>query len=250
MSSAALAVVPDQPESRVVLVTGANRGIGLSIARAFEADGYRVAVTYRSDPPAEPGGLLCVPCDVTDTAQVDAAFDKVEAELGPVEILVSNAGVTADGLVLRMKDEDVQRVLDTNLVGGLRVARRAAQRMVRARFGRIIFMGSVVATIGQAGQANYAAAKAGLVGLTRSLARELASRNVTVNVVTPGPIVTDMLAKIGEERQAEMSRSVPLGRLGTPEEVASLVRFLASEEAGYITGAVVPIDGGLGMGAW
>ncbi len=250
MSSAALAVVPDPPDNRVVLVTGANRGIGLSIARAFETDGYRVAITYRTDPPPSAGGLLCVPCDVTDTAQVDAAFDKVEAELGPVEILVSNAGVTADGLVLRMKDEDVQRVLDTNLVGGLRVARRAAQRMVRARFGRIIFMGSVVATIGQAGQANYAAAKAGLVGLARSLARELASRNVTVNVVTPGPIVTDMLAKLGEERQAEMSQSVPLGRLGTPEEVASLVRFLASEEAGYITGAVVPIDGGLGMGAW
>lgn len=250
MTSPALTVVPDPPQGRVVLVTGANRGIGLSIARAFENDGHRVAITYRSSPPDVPGGLLCVPCDVTDTEQVNAAFDKVEAELGPVEILVSNAGITADGLMLRMKDEDIASVLDTNLVGSFRVARRASQRMVRARFGRIVLMGSVVGTIGQAGQANYSAAKAGMVGLARSLARELASRNVTVNVVTPGPIVTDMLANLGEERQAQMSEAVPLGRLGTPEEVAALVRFLASDEAGYITGAVVPIDGGLGMGAW
>jgi NAD(P)-dependent dehydrogenase (short-subunit alcohol dehydrogenase family) len=236
--------------SRVVLVTGGNRGIGLATAQAFRDAGHRVAVTYRSEPPADAEGILCVPCDVTDTAQVDAAFDKVEAELGNVEVLVSNAGVTADGLVLRMKDDDVAKVLDTNLAGGLRVARRAAQRMVRARFGRIIFLGSVVGTTGQAGQANYAAAKAGLVGLARSLARELASRGITVNVVAPGPIATEMLAAVGDDRQAAIEAAVPLGRLGTPDEVAATIAFLASDAAAFTTGAVIPVDGGLGMGAW
>lgn len=236
--------------ARTVLVTGGNRGIGLATARAFHDAGHRVALTYRSEPPADADGLLCVACDVTDTAQVDAAFEKIEAELGPVEVLVSNAGITADGLVLRMKDEDVDRVLDTNLAGGLRVARRAAQRMVRARWGRIIFLGSVVGTTGQAGQANYAASKAGLVGLARSLARELASRHITVNVVAPGPIATEMLAAVGDDRTDAITQAVPLGRLGEPSEVAAAIGFLASDDAGFITGAVIPVDGGLAMGPW
>jgi 3-oxoacyl-[acyl-carrier protein] reductase len=238
------------PTGRVALVTGGNRGIGLAIARGLQASGHRVAITSRSQPPAEADGLLWVPCDVTDSTKVDAAFDKVEAELGMVEVVVSNAGITADGLVLRMKDDDVSRVLDTNLTGGLRVARRAAQRMVRARWGRIVFVGSVVGTIGQAGQANYAASKAGLVGLARSLARELASRNITVNVVAPGPIATEMLAAVGDARAEEMAKAVPLGRLGTVDEVAATIGFLTSDDAAFITGAVVPVDGGLGMGAW
>ncbi|HEX5097716.1 MAG TPA: 3-oxoacyl-ACP reductase family protein [Acidimicrobiia bacterium] len=236
--------------SRVALVTGGGRGIGLAIARRLLADGYRVAVTYRSSPSPEEPGMLAVACDVTDTEQVDAAFDQIEAELGNVEVLVSNAGITADMLVLRMSDDDFARVIDTNLAGALRVSRRAVQRMMRARWGRIILISSVVGATGQAGQANYAASKAGLVGLGRSLAREFASRNVTVNVVAPGPIATEMFEAVPDERRELIAGAVPLGRLGAAHEVAAAVAFLAGDDAGYITGAVVPVDGGLGMGAW
>ena len=236
--------------SRVVLVTGGARGIGLACARAFVDAGNQVAITYRSAPPtgAEADGLLCVACDITDQAQVDAAFTRIEEELGPVEILVSNAGITDDGLVLRMTDDSFTTVVDTNLTGGFRVAKRAIQKMMRARFGRIIFISSVVGATGQAGQANYSASKAGLVGLARSLAREFASRSSTVNVIAPGPITTEMTAALSEERQGAITNAVPLGRFGTPQEVAATVTFLASDAAGYITGAVVPVDGGLGMG--
>ncbi len=235
-------------DGRVVLVTGGNRGIGLATARAFADAGHEVAVTYRSSPPDDPR-LLCVPCDVSDTAQVDDAFAKVEAELGPVEILVANAGITRDGLVLRMSDDDFTDVLDTNLTGAFRAARRAVKSMMRARFGRIVFLSSVVGTAGQAGQANYAASKAGLVGLARSLAREFASRNITVNVVAPGPITTDMTDALNDDQRSAIGDAVPLGRFGTPEEVAAAICFLASDQAGYITGAVIPVDGGLGMGS-
>jgi NAD(P)-dependent dehydrogenase (short-subunit alcohol dehydrogenase family) len=238
--------------SRVVLVTGGARGIGLAIARRLASEGQSVAVTYRTSPPAGPeaDGLFAVSCDVTDKASVDDAFEKVEQELGNVEVLVSNAGITADMLVLRMSDEDFARVIDTNLTGSLRVARRAVQRMMRARWGRIVFIGSVVGATGQAGQANYAASKAGLVGLARSLAREFASRNVTVNVVAPGPVETDMYAEVTEERREAIRQAVPLGRPGAPDEIAAAVSFLTGEDAGYITGAVLPVDGGLGMGPW
>jgi NAD(P)-dependent dehydrogenase (short-subunit alcohol dehydrogenase family) len=236
--------------SRVALITGGARGIGLATARRLAADGHRVAVTYRSSPPPPDADVLAVACDVTDTAQVDAAFEKIEQELGNVEIVVSNAGITADKLVLRMTDDDFARVIDTNLTGALRVARRGVQRMMRARWGRLVFIGSVVATTGQAGQANYAASKAGLIGLSRSLAREFASRNITANVVAPGPISTEMLAAVGDDRQDLISQAVPLGRLGEAEEVAAAVAFLTSDSAGYITGAVLPVDGGLGMGPW
>jgi 3-oxoacyl-[acyl-carrier protein] reductase len=236
--------------SRVVLVTGGAKGIGLACARAFAEAGDRVAITYRSAPPAgaDADGLLCVPCDVTDGEQVDAAFAAVEEALGPVEVLVANAGITNDMLVLRMDEDAFSSVVDTNLTGGFRLARRAVQKMMRARFGRIIFISSVVAATGQAGQANYSASKAGLVGLARSLAREFASRHITVNVVAPGPITTDMTAALSDDRQAAITHAVPLGRFGEPFEVAETVRFLASDAAGYITGAVVPVDGGLGMG--
>ncbi|MGZ4715580.1 MAG: 3-oxoacyl-ACP reductase FabG [Acidimicrobiales bacterium] len=236
--------------SRVVLVTGGAKGIGLACARAFVAGGDRVAITYRSAPPtaADAEGLLCVPCDVTDSDQVDAAFTSIEEALGPVEVLVANAGITNDMLVLRMDEAAFSSVVDTNLTGGFRLARRAVQKMMRARFGRIIFISSVVASTGQAGQANYSASKAGLVGLARSLAREFASRHITVNVVAPGPITTDMTAALSDDRQAAITEAVPLGRFGAPEKVAETVRFLASDAAGYITGAVIPVDGGLGMG--
>jgi len=234
--------------SRVVLVTGGNRGIGLAIARAFAADGHKVAITMRSAAPEDAEGLLCVPCDVTDPEQVEAAFGRIEEELGPVEILVSNAGMTDDKLVLRMSDDDFARVLDANLVGGYRVAKRAVTKMMRARWGRIVFIGSVVGSIGQAGQANYAASKAGLVGLARSLAREFASRNITVNVVAPGPVATDMFDAVDDAMRDAITAAVPVGRLGEPSEVAAAVQFLASDAAGYVTGAVLPVDGGLGMG--
>ena len=236
--------------SRVVLVTGGNRGIGLACALAFAADGHRVAVTCRGEAPAElvDAGILAVPCDVTDSATVDAAFATIEEELGPVEVLVANAGITRDGLVLRMSDGDFTDVLDANLTGAFRVARRAVRGMMKARWGRIILVSSIAGRIGQTGQANYAASKAGLVGLGRSLAKEFASRNVTVNVVAPGPILTDMLAALPEEQQAAYAEAVPLGRLGQAEEVAAAVTFLASDGAAYVTGAVLPVDGGLFMG--
>jgi len=229
-----------------VLVTGGSRGIGLACARRFAALGDKVAVTYNSSPPPE--GLLGVRCDVTDSAQVDAAFAEVEEKLGPVQILVSNAGVTKDTLLLRMSEADFAGVVDANLTGTFRVVKRATQGMLRARRGRIILVSSVVGLLGSAGQANYAASKAGLVGFARSMARELGSRSITVNVVAPGPVATDMTAVLGEERLAELTAAVPLGRVATPDEIAGVVEFLAGESAAYITGAVIPVDGGLGMG--
>ncbi|MDE0832873.1 MAG: beta-ketoacyl-ACP reductase [Acidimicrobiales bacterium] len=236
--------------SRVVLVTGGNRGIGLACALAFAADGHRVAVTCRGEAPAElvDAGILAVPCDVTDSATVDTAFATIEEKLGPVEILVANAGITRDGLVLRMSDGDFTDVIDANLTGAFRVARRAVRGMMKARWGRIILVSSIAGRVGQTGQANYAASKAGLVGLGRSLAKEFASRNVTVNVVAPGPILTDMLAALPDDQQAAYAEAVPLGRLGQAEEVAAAITFLASDAASYITGAVLPVDGGLFMG--
>jgi 3-oxoacyl-[acyl-carrier protein] reductase len=232
--------------SRSVLVTGGNRGIGLAVARAFAAQGDRVAVTHRGS--GAPDGLYGVECDVTDAAAVDAAFTTVEAEQGPVEVLVSNAGVTDDTLLLRMSEEQFTRVLDANLTGAYRVAKRAAARMLRARRGRMVFVSSVVALAGSAGQANYAASKAGLIGLARSVARELGPRGITANVVSPGFVATEMTAALPEERRAEILGQVPLGRYATVEEVAGVVAFLASDAAAYVTGAVVPVDGGLGMG--
>ncbi len=232
-------------EGRVVLVTGGTRGIGLACAQGFAAQGDRVAVTHRSQPVA---GFCSVPCDVTEPAQVDSAFGAVEDQLGPVEVLVANAGTTRDGLLLRMSEEAFGSVIDTNLTGVYRVVKRAAGPMLRARRGRIILISSVVAMLGSAGQANYAAAKAGLIGFGRSLARELGSRSITVNVVAPGFIETDMTAGLGEDRKASLQEQIPLGRFATPEEVAGVVTFLASPAAAYITGAVIAVDGGLGMG--
>jgi 3-oxoacyl-[acyl-carrier protein] reductase len=208
--------------------------------------GDRVAVTYNSSPP--PDGIFAVACDVTSAQSVGAAFDAVEAELGPVEVLVSNAGITKDGLLLRMSETDFASVIDANLTAAYRVSKRATQGMLRARAGRIIFMSSVVGLLGSAGQANYAASKAGLVGLARSLARELGSRSITVNVVAPGPVETDMTAALGDKRLAELTAAVPLARMARADEIAGVVAFLASADAAYITGAVIPVDGGLGMG--
>lgn len=232
--------------SRVVLITGGSKGIGLATARRFAAAGHRVAVTYNSSPP--PDGLFGVACDVRSSESVDAAFTAVEEALGPVEIVVSNAGITRDGLLLKMSEESFTEVLDSNLTAAFRVAKRASKSMIRARHGRIILVGSVVGLLGSAGQANYAASKAGLVGLARSLAREFASRSITVNVVAPGPVETEMTAALGPDRLAELSAAVPLSRIATADEVAAAVEFLASNDAAYITGAVLPVDGGLGMG--
>jgi 3-oxoacyl-[acyl-carrier protein] reductase len=232
--------------SRSVLVTGGSRGIGLAVARAFAAQGDRVAVTYRGTEP--PDGLFGVKCDVTSVADVDAAFTAIEAEHGPVEVLVANAGITKDTLLLRMDEETFASVIDTNLTGAYRVAKRAAGGMLKARRGRLIFISSVVGLYGSAGQANYAASKAGLVGFARSLARELGSRGITSNVVAPGFVDTDMTAVLTDERKAEIVKQVPLGRYATVDELAGVVTFLASDAAAYITGAVVPVDGGLGMG--
>ena len=232
--------------SRVVLVTGGSRGIGLACAQRFAALGDHVAVTYNSSPP--PDGFFGVKCDVTDAEQVDAAFKAIEEKFGPVEILVSNAGITKDTLLLRMSEADFSAVVDANLTAAFRVVKRASQGMLRARKGRIILMSSVVGLLGSAGQANYAASKAGLVGFARSLARELGSRSITVNVVAPGPVETDMTASLGEDRLKELTAQVPLSRMANANEIAGVVEFLAGPDASYITGAVIPVDGGLGMG--
>ena len=232
--------------SRSVLVTGGNRGIGLAIARELAANGDKVAVTHRSGEPPE--GLFGVRCDITDSAQVDAAFKEVEEAHGPVEVLVANAGANKDQLLALMSEDDFSSVLDTNLTGAFRVAKRAVRGMMRKRFGRIVLISSVVGLLGSAGQANYSASKAGLVGFGRSLARELGSRKITVNVIAPGFIETDMTGALPEERQVEIKKNVPLGRFGGTEDIARTVSFLTGPGGDYITGAVIPVDGGLGMG--
>jgi NAD(P)-dependent dehydrogenase (short-subunit alcohol dehydrogenase family) len=232
--------------ARTVLVTGGNRGIGLAIARAFEKQGDRVAVTHRGS--GAPEGLFGVSCDITDSAAVDAAFGAVEAELGPVEVLVANAGITDDTLLLRMSEEQFERVVDTNLTGAFRCAKRASGKMLRAKWGRMIFISSVVGLYGGPGQVNYAASKAGMVGMARSITRELGSRNITANVVAPGFIETEMTDVLPEARKAEIIKSIPAGRLAHPDEVAAAVTWLAADASAYISGAVIPVDGGLGMG--
>ncbi len=237
----------NDPTGRIVLITGGSRGIGLACAEKFAAQGDRVAVTYNSSPP--PDGFFGVKCDVTSTDDVDAAFTAVEQHFGgTVEILVSNAGVTKDGLLLRMSEDDFASVLDANLTASYRVAKRAAKGMLKARRGRIVLMSSVVGMLGSAGQSNYSASKAGLVGFARSLARELGSRSITVNVVAPGPVATDMTAALTDDQLANITGAVPLGRMAEPAEVAGAVAFLTGPDAAYITGAVIPVDGGLGMG--
>ena len=232
-------------DGRVVLITGGNRGIGLAIAQAFTAQGDRVAVTHRKEPV---DGFLSVRCDVTSVADVDAAFAQIESQFGPVEVLVANAGVNRDGLLMQMSEEAFASVIDTNLVGAYRVAKRAVPKMIRARRGRIVLISSVVGLTGSGGQTNYAASKAGLVGFARSLAREIGSRKVTVNVVAPGFVETDMTAALPDARRQEIIAQVPLQRMAQPDEVAGVVTWLASDAAAYITGAVIPVDGGLGMG--
>lgn len=232
--------------TRTILITGGNRGIGYSLAEEFIAQGHRVAVTARSG--QGPEGSLMVLADVTDAESIDRAFTEVEATLGPVEVLVANAGVTKDTLLLRMSEDDFTSVIDTNLSGSFRVIKRASKGMLKARFGRIILISSVVGLFGSAGQVNYAASKAGLVGMARSITRELGSRGITANVVAPGFIETDMTAALPEATQAEYLKSIPAGRFATPTEVARVVAWLASDDAGYISGAVIPVDGGLGMG--
>ena len=231
---------------RVVLITGGNRGIGRAIAERFVAEGHRVAVTARSG--EGPAGTLTVRADVTDTAAVDAAFREVEEALGPVEVLVANAGITKDTLLMRMTEEDFDSVVSTNLGGAFRVVKRASKGMLRARWGRVILISSVVGLYGSAGQVNYAASKSGLVGFARSLTRELGGRGITANVVAPGFIETDMTAALPEDTQAEYKRNIPAGRFATPDEVAGVVAWMASDDAAYISGAVIPVDGGLGMG--
>ncbi|SFR34139.1 3-oxoacyl-[acyl-carrier-protein] reductase [Microbacterium azadirachtae] len=231
---------------RVVLVTGGNRGIGRAIAERFVRDGYRVAVTARSG--EGPEGTLTVRADVTDAAAVDAAFTEVEQKLGPVEIVVANAGITKDTLLLRMSEDDFDSVVSTNLGGSFRVVKRASKGMLKARFGRVILISSVVGLYGSAGQINYAASKSALVGFARSLTRELGARGITANVVAPGFIETDMTAELPEETQKQYRASIPAGRFASAEEVAGVVTWLASDDAAYISGAVIPVDGGLGMG--
>jgi 3-oxoacyl-[acyl-carrier protein] reductase len=234
-------------EARNVLVTGGNRGIGLAIARAFADAGDNVVITHRSGEPPE--GLQGVRCEVTDSASVDAAFTAAEEVFGgPVEVLVANAGITRDTLLMRMSDEEFDSVIDTNLAGAFRCARRAATGMIRKRRGRIVLISSVVGLYGSPGQTNYAASKAGLVGLARSISRELGGRGITANVVAPGFIDTEMTAVLPDDQKKAYLANIPAGRFATPEEVASVVRFVASDDAAYITGAVIPVDGGLGMG--
>ena len=232
--------------ARTVLVTGGNRGIGFAIAQEFVALGHRVAVTARSGD--GPAGTMTVRADVTDAASIDAAFTSIEAELGPVEVVVANAGITRDMLLMRMSDSDFTDVIDTNLSGAFRVVKRASKGMLKARFGRIVLVSSVVGLLGSAGQVNYSASKSGLIGLARSVTRELGSRGITANVVAPGFIETDMTAELSEAQQADYLKSIPAARFATPQEVARVITWLASDDAAYISGAVVPVDGGLGMG--
>jgi 3-oxoacyl-[acyl-carrier protein] reductase len=231
---------------RSVLVTGGNRGIGLGIATAFAAQGDKVAVTHRGS--GAPDGLLGVRCDITDADQVDAAFTEVENAHGPVEVLVANAGITDDTLLMRMSEEQFTRVIDANLTGAFRVVKRATRNMLRARFGRIVFISSVVGLMGSPGQVNYAASKAGMIGMARSISRELGSRNITANVVAPGFVATDMTDALSDDRKKDILGQIPLGRYASVAEVAAAVTFLASDGGAYITGAVLPVDGGLGMG--
>lgn len=232
-------------EPRTVLITGGTKGIGLACARAFAASGDRVAVLSRSTTTDE---FPCFACDVADASAVNDTFGKVEAELGKVQVLVSNAGITRDGLLARMSDDDWQHVIDANLTGAFHVARRAIGPMMKARWGRLIFVSSVGAYLGASGQTNYAATKAGLIGFARAIAREYGSRGITANIVTPGPIETDMTNSLGDDWRERVATSVPVGRFGTSEEVAAAVRFLASADAAFITGAILPVDGGLAMG--
>ncbi|HVL62766.1 MAG TPA: beta-ketoacyl-ACP reductase [Microbacterium sp.] len=232
--------------SRTVLVTGGNRGIGYAIATEFLAQGHRVAVTARSG--EGPAGSLTVRADVTDAESIDRAFTEIEAELGPVEVVVANAGITRDTLLMRMSEDEFTSVIDTNLTGAFRVIKRASKGMLKARFGRIVLISSVVGLLGSAGQVNYSSSKAGLVGMARSLTRELGARNITTNVVAPGFIETDMTGELSEAQQAEYKKSIPLGRYASPTEVARVVTWLAGDDASYISGAVIPVDGGLGMG--
>jgi 3-oxoacyl-[acyl-carrier protein] reductase len=232
--------------ARTVLITGGNRGIGRAIAEEFVAQGHRVAVTARSG--SGPDGTLTVLADVTDAAAIDAAFTEVEAQLGPVEVVIANAGITRDTLLLRMTEEDFTEVVDTNLSGAFRVVKRASKGMLKAKFGRIVLVSSVVGLLGSAGQVNYSASKSGLIGLARSVTRELGSRGITANVVAPGFIETDMTAELPPEQQAAYLKQIPAARFASPNEVAKVIAWLASDEAAYISGAVIPVDGGLGMG--
>lgn len=230
----------------IALVTGGNRGIGLAIARSLQSDGHRVVITYRSGRPPE--GFDAVQMDVTDGQSVESAFTKIESEIGQPEIIVANAGITKDTLVMRMSDEDFESVIDANLTGAFRVAKRATKGLLKLKRGRLIFVGSVVGSVGAAGQVNYSASKSGLVGMARSFARELGSRGITANVVAPGFVETDMTASLDEKRRGDIAAQVPLGRFCSAEEIAEVVAFLASKKASYITGAIIPVDGGLGMG--
>ncbi len=232
--------------TRVAFVTGANRGIGLAIAQRLHEDGYSVAASYRTTPPDNPN-LFPVQCDVTSQSQIDQAFDQIEGSLGMVEVLVANAGITKDNLLPRMPESDFTDVLNANLTSGYRLTKRAIKPMMKQRKGRIIFISSVVGTTGQAGQANYAASKSGLVGLSRSIAKEFASRNITANVITPGPVRTSMIEDLTNQQRENILAAVPLGRFAEPEEIAATVAFLASDQAGFITGAIIPVDGGIGM---
>ncbi|MEY3893630.1 MAG: hypothetical protein RIR78_408 [Actinomycetota bacterium] len=230
----------------IALVTGGNRGIGLAIAKSLQADGYQVVITYRSG--SSPAGFSAVQMDVTSSESVDAGFAQIEAQWGQPEIIVANAGITKDGLVMRMSDEDFESVINANLTGAFRVARRATKGLLKLKRGRLIFIGSVVGGVGAAGQVNYSASKSGLLGMARSFARELGSRGITANVIAPGFVETDMTATLDEKRRTEIAGSVPLGRFCSPDEIAKVVSFIASPASGYITGALIPVDGGLGMG--
>ena len=230
----------------IALVTGGNRGIGLAIARSLQSEGHRVVITYRSGTPPE--GFDAVQMDVTDGQSVESAFAKIESEIGQPEIIVANAGITKDTLVMRMSDDDFESVIDANLTGAFRVAKRATKGLLKLKRGRLIFVGSVVGSVGAAGQVNYSASKSGLVGMARSFARELGSRGITANVIAPGFVETDMTSSLDEKRRSDIADQVPLGRFCSAEEIAEVVSFIASSKASYITGAIIPVDGGLGMG--